>query len=146
MAIKRMDHVTIVVEDLERAVAFFKVLGLELEGQMAVEGEWVDRICGLKNTKADIAMMHTPDGHSRIELTKYRNPVSHIPEKKLTEPNTVGLRQLMFAVDDVDDVVATLTKHGSSLIGEIVNYQDVYRLCYMRGPEGLIIALAEELK
>lgn len=145
MTIKRMDHVTVVVDDLPAAIAFFTALGMTLGGEAAVEGPWVDRLCGLQGCQADIAMMRTPDGHGQIELTKYRNPGLVAVEPAIAPPNTLGLRQLMFEVDDIDDTVARLRAHGAELMGEVVQYQDFYKLCYMRGPAGIIVALAEEL-
>jgi catechol 2,3-dioxygenase-like lactoylglutathione lyase family enzyme len=145
MTIKRMDHVSVVVDDLPAAIAFFTTLGLTLEGEQPVEGPTVDRLCGLKDVQADIAMMVTPDGHGRIELTKFRNPPPIGADFAIAPPNTFGLRQIMFAVDDLDATVARLRPHGAGLIGEIVQYEDKYRLCYLRGPAGIIVALAEEL-
>jgi catechol 2,3-dioxygenase-like lactoylglutathione lyase family enzyme len=145
MAIKRMDHVSVVVEDLPAAMAFFTTLGLAVEGQMPVEGPSVDRLCGLEGVQADIAMMRTPDGHGRVELTKYRSPELVRAEPAIAPPNTLGLRQIMFAVDDIDDTVARLRAHGAELVGEMIQYEDKYRLCYLRGPAGIIIALAEQL-
>ena len=145
MTIQRMDHVSVVVDDLEAAVAFFVDLGLELEGQAPIEGPSVDRVNGLDGVRVDIAMMRTPDGHGRLELTKFHSPkaVSAEPENALG--NTLGLRSVMFAVDDIDATVADLRAHGGELVGEVVQYQDSYRLCYVRGPEGIIVALAEQL-
>jgi catechol 2,3-dioxygenase-like lactoylglutathione lyase family enzyme len=144
MAILRMDHVGVVVDDLEAATAFFLELGLELEGEAAVEGRWVDRVVGLDDVRVDIAMVRTPDGHGRLELTKF-----HTPPATTTEPNapanTLGLRSIMFAVDDIEDVVARLRAHGAELIGEVAQYEDSYLLCYVRGPDGIIVALAEQL-
>lgn len=145
MTIKRMDHVTVVVDDLAAAIAFFTDLGMEMEGEAQVEGAWVDRLCGLDGVQADIAMMRTPDGHGRLELTKYRNPELVRSEPAIAPANTLGLRQLMFAVEGIDDTVARMQGHGAELIGEMVQYGDMYRLCYLRGPAGIIIALAEEL-
>lgn len=145
MTIKRMDHVTVVVDDMAAAIAFFTELGMALEGQMPVEGATVDRLCGLDGVQADIAMMRTPDGHGRIELTKYRSPALVGVEPAIAPPNTLGLRQIMFAVEDIDGTVARMRDHGAQLIGEMVQYEDSYRLCYLRGPAGIIIALAEEL-
>src|SRR5574341_400278 len=133
--LKRMDNVLIVVDDLEAAKAFFAELGMELEGETTVEGRWVDRVVGLNDVRADIAMMRTPDGHSRVELTKFHTPPAV----------TLGIRRIMFAVDDIDDVVARLRSHGAELVGEIAQYEDIYRLCFLRGPEGIIIGLAEQL-
>ena len=144
MAIQRMDNVGLVVEDLEAAVAFFVELGLELEGEAEVERPWVDRVVGLRDVRVDIAMVRTPDGHSRLELTKF-----HQPAATTTEPNapanTLGIRKIMFAVDDIDDALARLRTHGGELVGEVAQYEDSYRLCYVRGPEGIIVALAEQL-
>ena len=145
MAIKRMDHVSVVVADLPAAIAFFTALGMALEGETPVEGPWVDRLCGLQGVQADIAMMRTPDGHGRLELTKFRNPELVRAEPAISPPNTLGLRQIMFAVEDMDDTVARLRAQGSELIGEVAQYEDKYRLCYLRGPAGIIVALAEEL-
>lgn len=145
MTIKRMDHVTVVVDDMAAAIAFFTELGMALEGQMPVEGATVDRLCGLDGVQADIAMMRTPDGHGRIELTKYRSPALVGVEPAIAPPNTLGLRQIMFAVEDIDGTVARMRDHGAQLIGEMVQYESSYRLCYLRGPAGIIIALAEEL-
>ena len=140
-----MDHVSVVVEDLPAAIAFFTALGMALEGEMPVEGPSVDRLCGLEGVQADVAMMRTPDDHGRIELTKYRSPELVAAEPAIAPPNTLGLRQIMFAVDNIDDTVACLRSHGAELIGEVVQYEDKYRLCYMRGPAEIIVALAEEL-
>jgi catechol 2,3-dioxygenase-like lactoylglutathione lyase family enzyme len=140
-----MDNVLIVVDDLEAAKAFFVELGMELEGQTTVEGPLVDRIVGLVNVRSEIAMMRTPDGHGRIELDKFHAPAAVRTEPENTPVNTLGIRRIMFAVDDIEDVLARLRAHGAELIGEITQYEDVYRLCYIRGPEGIIIALAEQL-
>ena len=145
MAIKRMDHVSIIVDDLPGAIAFFTTLGMTTEGQMPVEGPWVDRLNGLENVQVDITMMRTPDGHGRVELTKFRNPKLIETKPAIAPPNTLGLRQIMFAVDDIDDTLARLRILGSEAIGEIVQYEDKYRLCYIRGPAGIIVALAQEL-
>ena len=145
MTIKRMDHVSIIVDDLPAAVAFFTSLGMAVEGEMPVEGDWVDRLNGLEGVRVDITMMRTPDGHGRVELTKFRNPELVRAEPAIDPPNTLGLRQIMFAVEDLDDTVARLRGHGAELVGEVVQYEDKYRLCYMRGPAGIIIALAEQL-
>jgi catechol 2,3-dioxygenase-like lactoylglutathione lyase family enzyme len=139
-----MDNVGIVVNDLEAAIAFFVELGLELEGETTVEGRWVDRIVGLDGVRSDIAMLRTPDGHSRLELSKF-----HTPPATSAEPNapvnTLGMGRIMFAIDDIEDVLARLQAHGAELVGEVVQYEDSYRLCYVRGPEGIIVALAEPL-
>ena len=145
MTIKRMDHVSVVVDDLRAAIAFFTTLGMALEGEMPVEGSWVDRLCGLQSVQVDIATMLTPDGHGRVELTKFRNPELVVAEPAFPPPNTLGFRQIMFAVEDIGDTVARLRAHGAELVGEVVRYEDKYRLCYMRGPAGIIVALAEEL-
>ena len=145
MTLQRMDNVLIVVDDLEAAKAFFVELGMELEGETTVEGPWVDRIVGLENVRSEIAMMRTPDGHGRIELDKFHAPEAVKAEPKNAPVNTLGIRRIMFAVDDIDDVLARLRTHGAELIGEIVQYEDMYRLCYIRGPEGVMIALAEQL-
>ena len=145
MTLKRMDNVGVVVDDLAAAVAFFKELGLELEGEAQVEGRSVDRLIGLDGVLSDIAMMRTPDGHGRVELTKFRNPELVGAEPAIAPPNTLGLRQIVFAVEDIDDTVARLRAHGAELVGEVAQYEDKYRLCYMRGPAGIIVALAEEL-
>ncbi len=142
----RMDNVLIVVEDLEAGKAFFTELGMELEGQTTVEGPWVDSVVGLKGVRADIALMRTPDGHGKVELSKFHTPpaVKALPEN--APSNTLGLRRIMFTVTDIDEVVARLQrKHGAELVGEIAEYEDIYRLCFLRGPEGIIIGLAEEL-
>src|SRR5688572_13812381 len=141
----RMDNVLLVVDDLEAAKAFFFELGLELEGETTVEGSSVDRLIGLQNVRATLALMRTPDGHGRIELDKFHTPKAVRAEPEDAPVNALGIRRIMFAVDDIDDVVARLQKHGAELIGELAQYEDTYRLCYLRGPEGIIIALAEQL-
>jgi catechol 2,3-dioxygenase-like lactoylglutathione lyase family enzyme len=140
-----MDHVTLVVEDMPAAIAFFLELGLELEGEMSVEGDWVDRIAGLEDVRAEIAMVRTPDGHGKLELTHYRNPPATTAEPG-APPNTLGFRQVMFEVEGLDGLVERLARRGHELIGEIVEYEAYYRLCYVRGPEGVIVALAESLQ
>jgi catechol 2,3-dioxygenase-like lactoylglutathione lyase family enzyme len=145
MTIKRLDHIVVVVEDLAAAVAFFTTLGMEVEGEMPIEGPWVDRVNGIENVKVDIVMMRTPDGHGKLELTKFRNPKLVELEPAIAPPNALGLRSVMFTVDSVDDTVASLRAKGAELMGDVVQYEDVYRLCYMRGPAGIIVALAEEL-
>lgn len=145
MAILRMDHVSVVVADLEAAKAFFTALGMELEGEQPVEGPWVDAVCGLDNVRVDIAMMRTPDGHSKLELTRFRAPAAIRGESRDAPANTLGLRSVMFAVDDIDDALARLRPHGGELIGVLAQYEDLYRLCYVRGPEGIIVALAQPL-
>ena len=145
MTLKRMDNVLIVVEDLEAAKAFFVELGMELEGETPVEGPWADQTVGLDGVRADIAMMRAPDGHGRVELTKFHTPPAVRAEPESAPANALGIRRIMFAVEDIDDVVARLRSHGAELVGEIAQYEDVYRLCFMRGPEGIIIGLAEQL-
>jgi catechol 2,3-dioxygenase-like lactoylglutathione lyase family enzyme len=140
-----MHHVSVVVDDLEAAKDFFAALGMELEGETPIEGPWVDRVNALDGVRVDIAMMRTPDGHGRLELTKFHNPAAVRPEPANALGNTLGLRSVMFAVDDVDATVADLRARGAELIGEVTQYQDIYRLCYVRGPAGIIVALAEEL-
>jgi catechol 2,3-dioxygenase-like lactoylglutathione lyase family enzyme len=142
--IKRMDNVGIVVDDLAAATAFFVELGLELEGEATVEGQSVDRIVGLEGVRSDIAMMRTPDGHGRLELSKFHTPPAITAEPN-SPVNTLGIRRIMFAVDDIQEVLTRMQAHGAELIGEVVQYEDEYLLCYLRGPEGIIIALAEEL-
>ena len=143
-ALLRIDNVGIIVDDLKAAIAFFTELGLELEGETTVEGQSVDRLVGLDGVRSDIAMMRTPDGHSRLELSKFQKPKA-INTEPNAPVNTLGIRRVMFAVTDIDDVVARLQNHGAELIGEVVQYEDMYRLCYLRGPEGIMIALAEQL-
>jgi catechol 2,3-dioxygenase-like lactoylglutathione lyase family enzyme len=145
VTIKRLDHVSVVVDDLAAAVAFFTALGMAVEGEMPVEGSWVDRVNGLENVQVDIVMMRTPDGHGRLELTKFRNPKLVKTEPAIAPPNALGLRSVMFAVASIDDTIARLRAEGAELIGEVAQYEDKYRLCYMRGPAGIIVALAEEL-
>ena len=145
MTLQRMDNVLIVVDDLEAAKAFFTELGMELEGETTVEGPWVDQTVGLSGVRSDIAMMRTPDGHGKVELTKFHTPPAVRAEPESAPANTLGIRRIMFAVDDIDDVVGRLRSHGAELVGEIAQYEDVYRLCFMRGPEGIIIGLAEQL-
>ena len=145
MTLQRMDNVLIVVEDLEAAEAFFAELGMELEGETQVEGPSVDRTVGLDGVRADIAMMRTPDGHGRVELTKFHAPTSVRAEPEHAPANALGIRRIMFAVEDIDDVVARLRTHGAELVGEMAQYEDAYRLCFLRGPEGIIIGVAEQL-
>jgi catechol 2,3-dioxygenase-like lactoylglutathione lyase family enzyme len=140
-----MDHVSVVVDDLPSAIAFFRILGMTIEGEMPLEGQWVDRINGIEGIQVNIAMMQTPDGHGRLELTKFRNPKLVDIEPAIAPPNALGLRSVMFTVESVDETVARLRAHGAELIGDVVQYEDKYRLCYMRGPAGIIVALAEEL-
>jgi|ERR1044072_6139082 catechol 2,3-dioxygenase-like lactoylglutathione lyase family enzyme len=145
MTIKKLDHVSIVVDDLAPAVAFFTTLGMTIEGQAPIEGPWVDRVNGIEGVQVDIVMMRTPDGHGKLELTKFRNPKLVELEPAIAPPNALGLRSVMFTVESVDDSVSSLRANGAELIGEVVQYEDKYRLCYMRGPAGIIVALAEEL-
>ena len=139
-----MDNVGIVVDDLPATVAFFRELGLELEGQTVVEGEWAGRVTGLGDQRVEIAMMRTPDGHSRLELSRFVTPPV-VADHRSAPVNALGYLRVMFAVDDIDDTVARLSERGAQLVGEVVQYEDVNRLCYIRGPEGLLIGLAEEL-
>ncbi|HEY4131715.1 MAG TPA: VOC family protein [Gemmatimonadaceae bacterium] len=145
MTIKRLDHISVVVDDLAAAIEFFTVLGMTIEGQAPIEGAWVDRINGLEGIQVDIVMMRTPDGQGRLELTKFRSPPLVDLEPAIAPPNALGLRSVMFTVDSVDDTVARLLASGGQLVGEIVQYEGKYRLCYMRGPAGIIVSLAEEL-
>jgi catechol 2,3-dioxygenase-like lactoylglutathione lyase family enzyme len=145
MTLKRMDNVLIVVDDLEAVKAFFVALGMELEGQTTVEGPWIDLLVGLKNVRCDLATLRTPDGQGRIELDKFHTPPAVSVEPQNAPLNALGLRRIMFAVDDLDDVVARLRAHGAELMGDVAQYEDMYRLCYIRGPEGIIVALAEQL-
>jgi catechol 2,3-dioxygenase-like lactoylglutathione lyase family enzyme len=145
MTIQRMDNVAIVVDDLDAALAFFTELGMELEGKAQVEGLSVDRTVGLDGVRSDIAMMRTPDGHGRLELTKYHTPAASGAEPANPPPNTLGLHRVMFAVDDIDGTVARLRARGAELLGEVVQYETTYRLCYLRGPAGIIVALAEQI-
>jgi catechol 2,3-dioxygenase-like lactoylglutathione lyase family enzyme len=145
MTIRRMDHVSVVVDDLEAAKAFFLELGMELEAEAPIEGPWVDRVNALDSVRVEIAMMRTPDGHGRLELTRFLTPTAVSPEPANALANTLGLRSIMFAVDDIEDVVARLRTHGAELVGELAQYEDSYRLCYVRGPAEIIVALAEQL-
>ena len=145
MALKRLDNVLIVVEDLEAATAFFVELGMEVVGQTQVEGPWADSVVGLEDVRADITMLSTPDGHGRVELSKFHAPPAVRAEPEDAPANALGIRRIMFAVDDIDDVVARLRGHGAELVGEIAQYENSYRLCFLRGPEGIIIGLAEQL-
>jgi len=146
MALQRMDNVLIVVEDLEAAQAFFIELGMVLEGKMPIEGRWVDRVIGIENVRAEIATLRTPDGHGRIELDKFHAPAAVRGEAKDAPVNTLGIRRIMFAVDDLDDVLRRLRGHGAELVGEVAQYENIYRLCYVRGPEGILVGLAEQLR
>ncbi|MGG0299968.1 VOC family protein [Bacillus albus] len=140
----RMDNVSIVVESLDNAISFFEEIGLKLEGRATVEGEWAGRVTGLGSQCVEIAMMVTPDGHSRIELSRFLTPPT-IADHRTAPVNTLGYLRVMFTVEDIDEMVSRLTKHGAQLVGEIVQYEDSYRLCYIRGTEGILIGLAEEL-
>jgi catechol 2,3-dioxygenase-like lactoylglutathione lyase family enzyme len=144
MTLKRMDNVGIVVEDLDATIAFFRELGLHLEGRATIEGEWAGRITGLGDQCVEIAMMRTPDGHSRLELSRFLTPPV-IADHRNAPVNALGYLRIMFAVDDLDDTLERLSEHGAQLVGEVVQYENIYRLCYIRGPEGLLIGLAEEL-
>jgi|ERR1043166_7861863 catechol 2,3-dioxygenase-like lactoylglutathione lyase family enzyme len=145
MAIKRLDYVSVVVVNLAAAVAFFTALGMTKEGEAAIEGPWADCVNGLEGVRVDIVMIRTPDGHGRLELTKFRNPELVKIEPAIAPPNAPGLRSVMFTVESVDDTVARLRAHDAELIGEAAQYEDKYRLCYVRAPAGIIVALAEEL-
>lgn len=144
MTLKRMDNVGIVVEDLEATIDFFRELGLELEGRGTIEGEWAGRVTGLGDQRVEIAMMRTPDGHSRLELSRFLAPPV-IADHRNAPVNALGYLRVMFTVDDIDETLERLQTRGAQLVGEVVRYEDVYRLCYIRGPEGLLIGLAEEL-
>jgi catechol 2,3-dioxygenase-like lactoylglutathione lyase family enzyme len=139
-----MDNVGIVVESLDAAIAFFAELGLELEGRATVEGEWAGRVTGLGDQRVEIAMMRTPDGHSRLELSRFLTPPT-VADHRNAPVNSLGYLRVMFAVDDIDETLARLRKRGAQLVGEVVQYEDAYRLCYIRGPEGLLVGLAQEL-
>jgi catechol 2,3-dioxygenase-like lactoylglutathione lyase family enzyme len=144
MAVKRMDNVGIVVENLDETIDFFRELGLELEGRATVEGEWAGRVTGLSDQRVEIAMMRTPDGHSRLELSRFLAPPV-VADHRNAPVNALGYLRVMFAVDDIDDTLVRLSARGAQVVGEVVEYQGVYRLCYIRGPEGLLIGLAQEL-
>ncbi|APY90093.1 VOC family protein [Streptomyces alfalfae] len=146
MAIQRMDNVGIVVEDLDAAIAFFEALGMELEGRTEVKGRFADQCTGLDGVHCDIAMVRTPDGNSRLELAKYRSPAAAGPQPRNQPHNVLGTHRVMFAVDDIEDTVARLRPHGAELVGEIARFEDSYLLCYVRGPEGVIVGLAEQLR
>lgn len=146
MTIQRMDNVLIVVDDLEAVIAFFVELGMELEGTGPLEWRGAERVIGLDDVRQDVAMLRVPDGHGRVELAKFHRPKAITPEPRNAPANTLGIRRVMFAVDDIEDVVARLQTHGTAaLVGEIVQYENIYRLCYVRGPEGIVVGLAEEL-
>ncbi|MEU1953766.1 VOC family protein [Nocardia rhamnosiphila] len=145
MAIQRMDNVLIVVEDLDAVLAFFVELGMELEGKGPLEWRGAERVIGLDDVRQDVAMLRIPDGSGRIELAKFHKPKAITPEPKDAPANTLGIRRVMFAVDDIDDVIARLRNRGAELVGEVVQYENIYRLCYVRGPENIIVGLAEQL-
>ena len=144
MAVTRMDNLGVVVEDLEAVIGFFRELGLELEGRATIEGEWAGRVTGLGDQRVEIAMMRTPDGHGRIELSRFLAPPV-VADHRNAPVNALGYLRVMFAVDDLDDTLARLREHGAQLVDEVVEFEDMYRLCYIRGPEGVLIGLAEEL-
>ena len=144
MTVKRMDNVSIVVESLDTAISFFAELGLELEGRTTIEGEWAGRVTGLRDQRVEIAMLRTPDGHSRLELSRFLTPPV-VADHRTAPVNALGYLRVMFTVEDIDDTLARLRKRGAQLVGEVVQYEDAYRLCYIRGPEGLLIGLAEEI-
>jgi len=145
MTIQRMDNVAIVVEDLDAAVAFFTELGMELDGKAQIEGLFADRAVGLDGLRSEIAMMRTPDGHGKLELTRYHTPAAVAAEPRNPPPNTLGLHRVMFAVDDIHDTIARLRAHGAELLGEVARYENIYLLCYLRGPAGIIVGLAERI-
>ena len=145
MAVRRMDNVGIVVEDLDAAIEFFTELGLELEGRAPVEGDWADGVTGLRAMRVEIAMLRTPDGHSRLEISRFLAPPV-VGDHRAAPVNALGYLRVMFTVTDIDDTLARLCARGAELVGEVVQYEEAYRLCYIRGPEGLLIGLAEELK
>ncbi len=145
MTIQRMDNVLIAVDDLDAVIAFFVELGMELEGRSPVEGPWVDRVIGIDGSRQEVAMLRTPDGHGGIELAMFQTPKAVRSEPENAPANTLGYRRVMFAVDDVDDVVAHMLDHGAELVGEVVCFEDIYRLCYLRGPEGIVVGVAQQL-
>ncbi|MEV4220548.1 VOC family protein [Nonomuraea sp. NPDC049725] len=145
MTIQRMDNVLIIVDDLDAAVAFFVELGMELEGRGPIGGAWVENVLGLDDVQQEIAMLRTPDGHGRIELGMFFTPKAISAEPKIAPANTLGIRRIMFAVDDIEDVLSRLRAHGAELVGEMAQFEDSYRLCYVRGPEGIIVGLAQQL-
>ncbi|MET8552005.1 VOC family protein [Micromonospora zamorensis] len=146
MAIQRMDNVLIVVEDLDAVIAFFVELGMELESRGPVEGRWVERVIGIDDVRQEVAMLRTPDGQAKVELAMFHTPKAISPEPRDAPANTLGIRRIMFAVDDIEDVVARLRARGADLVGELERYEDIFRLCYVRGPEGIIVGLAEQLR
>ena len=144
MALKRMDNIGIVVDDLAATIDFFRELGLELEGRSTIEGEWAGRVTGLGDQRVEIAMMRTPDGHGRLELSRFLTPPA-IADHRNAPVNALGYLRIMFAVEDIDETLARLRSHGAELVGELAQYEDQYRLCYVRGPEGILIGLAEQI-
>ncbi|MEU1682331.1 VOC family protein [Micromonospora zamorensis] len=146
MAIQRMDNVLIVVEDLDAVIAFFVELGMELEGRGSVEGRWVERVIGVDDVRQEVAMLRTPDGQGKVELAMFHTPKAISPEPRDAPANTLGLRRIMFAVDDIEDVVARLRARGADLVGELERYEDIFRLCYVRGPEGIVVGLAQQVR
>jgi len=145
MTLQRLDNVGIVVEDMDGAITFFTELGMELDGRAQIEGPWADQSVGLDGIRSEIAMMRVPDGHGRLELAKYHTPAAIRPEPANPPPNTLGLHRVMFAVDDIDDTIARLRAHGAELLGEVAQYESIFRLCSLRGPAGIIVALAEQI-
>jgi len=145
MSVKRMDNIGIVVESLDVAIEFFVELGLRLEGRATIEGEWAGRVTGLESQRVEIAMLVTPDGHSRLELSRFLTPAV-VADHRNVPVNSLGYLRVMFAVDDIDETLARLREHGAQLVGDVVQYEEAYRLCYIRGPEGILIGLAEELR
>jgi catechol 2,3-dioxygenase-like lactoylglutathione lyase family enzyme len=145
MTLPRMDNIGVVVDDLAAAIAFFVELGLELVGETQVQGRWADRIVGLDGVRVHVAMMRTPDGHGRLELMRFQRPTAASAEPKNAPANTLGIRRIMFAVEDIENVLDRLRAHGAELVGELEQYEDKYRLCYIRGPEGILVGLAEQL-
>ncbi len=145
MAIKRMDNVLFVVEDLDAVIAFFVELGMELEGKGPLDWSGAERVIGLENVRQDVAMLRVPGGHGRVELAKFHQPKAITPEPKEAPANTLGIRRVMFAVDDIEDVIARLRAHGAELVGALEQFENIYRLCYVRGPEGIIVGLAEQI-
>jgi catechol 2,3-dioxygenase-like lactoylglutathione lyase family enzyme len=146
MAVQRIDNVGIVVDDLPATIVFFRELGLELEGQATIEGDWAERVTGLRDMRVEVAMMRTPDGHSRLEISRFLTPPA-VADHRMAPVNALGYLRVMFAVDDIDETLIRLREHGAELVSsEVVQYEDVYRLCYIRGPEGILIGLAQELR
>ena len=145
MTVKRLDNVGIVVEDLDAAIEFFTELGLELEGRAPIEGDWADRVTGLRKMRVEIAMLRTPDGHGRLELSRFLAPAV-VADHRRSPVNSLGYLRVMFSVEDLDDTLARLCRRGATVVDEVVRYQDSYRLCYVRGPEGILIGLAQELR